>query len=75
MTPEEKESLNTVVAYANKFINDKSYTPTNHDDNNSFLNQSGLKSTIDGYNTDAQKKIDMTLFPTSSALIVDSFTS
>ena len=77
MTPEEKWSLNQVVAYARTMMADKNqhYLPTTHEESSSFLNQYGLKKPIDEYNKDASKKIDLTVFPTSPTLIIDSFLS
>jgi hypothetical protein len=75
LTVEEKKSLDYTMSYARKYLTDSSYlVPATHEDKNSFLNSTGLKSIIDGHNSEKDAKpINLTAFPTSPDLVIDSF--
>ena len=70
---EEKNAIGMCISYAQKYASN--YKPSTHDDPESFLNTSGLKNTIDQYNTTVSdtEKVNLTSFPTSPDLMVESF--
>ncbi len=73
-TTDEKKALDYTMAYVHKYLTSPNYLPATHDDSNSFLNITGLKNIIDTNNsTKDAKQINLTAFPTSPDLIVDSF--
>lgn len=70
---QERKWLDHVISYANKYASSPNYLPQSQDAEGSFLWKTGLKRTIDDYNANNTATINMSIFPSSPDLIVDSF--
>ncbi len=64
LTPKEKDGIDHCLAFARQYVIDDRYMPSAHDDLSSWTKKYGL-TTIEG--------INLTSFPSSPDLVIDSF--